>query len=409
MKFDVFFSICQSKVDGVLPSEQQMFENFFAQVKLADELGFENAWIAEAHLSTEVQKKNKRPVVPSFEGEIGLNTDIFQLAHKVFAMTKKINVGSAIMNLLSNGGPIARAEQTKTFLALHGANKDENRQLNLGFASGRFPYQISAYGIKPRNSFEASAWPVIKGKYFNQATELFLRLLKGEELQSKDLTAITVSREDFRDEKSYETAKRAYRESFASDMPELVEVESFLDFEALKIIPSTMKSELLNLYMGSHDPKAVELANQYLPCRVFNLSITPNEVIEKTNDRMKKIYNKDGGSWRRDMMPRTAMVFVNDDKALSEEEKNIKARELGLKAMTNYWKAMQGTVDKEKVEKAIDNTLCGSPEEIARQIRENYHPDDRIMLWFDFNNHNNTDVMNMMRIFKERVIPLCEG
>ena len=77
--------------------------------------------------------------------------------------------------------------------------------------------------------------------------------------------------------------------------------------------------------------------------------------------------------------------------------------------MTNYWKAMQGTVDKEKVEKAIDNTLCGSPEEIARQIRENYHPDDRIMLWFDFNNHNNADVMNMMRIFKERVIPLCEG
>ena len=64
-------------------------------------------------------------------------------------------------------------------------------------------------------------------------------------------------------------------------MPELVEVESFLDFEALKIIPSTMKPELLNLYMGSHDPKAVELANQYLPCRVFNLSITPNEVIEK--------------------------------------------------------------------------------------------------------------------------------
>ena len=31
------------------------------------------------------------------------------------------------------------------------------------------------------------------------------------------------------------------------------------------------------------------------------------------------------------MMPRTAMVFVNDDKALSEEEKNIQARELGLR------------------------------------------------------------------------------
>ena len=131
MKFDIFFSICQSKVDDVIPSEAQMFQNFFSQIKLADKLGFENAWIAEAHLSTEVQKGNKNPVVPNFEGEIGLNTDIFQLAHKVFSITENINVGSAIMNLLSNGGPIARAEQTLS-LALHGLIKTK-RKLNLGF------------------------------------------------------------------------------------------------------------------------------------------------------------------------------------------------------------------------------------------------------------------------------------
>ena len=59
MNFDVFFSICQSEVDGVIPSEKQMFQNFFSQVQLADMLGFENAWIAEAHLSTEAQKKKK--------------------------------------------------------------------------------------------------------------------------------------------------------------------------------------------------------------------------------------------------------------------------------------------------------------------------------------------------------------
>ena len=46
--------------------------------------------------------------------------------------------------------------------------------------------------------------------------------------------------------------------------------------------------------------------------------------------------------------------------------------------MTSYWKAMQGTVDKEKIAKSIDNTLCGSPEKIAEQIRENYHPDDAL-------------------------------
>ncbi len=409
MKFDIFFSICQSKVDGVIPSEAKMFENFFSQIKLADKLGFENAWVAEAHLSTEVQKENKNPVVPNFEGEIGLNTDIFQLAHKVFSMTENINLGSAIMNLLSNGGPIARAEQTLSFLALHGADKEEKRKLNLGFASGRFPYQISPYGIKPRNDFEESIWPILKGKVFQQSSELFLRLLKGEKISSKDLSKMSLCKSDFRDEKSLKKARDAYRELYSRQMPSELELESYFDFEQLKIVPNSYNPDLLNLYMGSHDPKAVKLANSHLPCRVFNLSITPKEVIEQTHQDMLEIYHKDGGPWQRDMMPQTLMVFVNDDKNLTPKEKNTKAREQALKAMASYWNAMQGTVDKEKLEKAVDNTLCGSPEKIAEQIRENYHPEDRIMLWFDFNNHNNKEVESMMRIFKERVMPLCEG
>ena len=246
MKFDIFFSICQSKVDGVIPSEAQMFQNFFSQIKLADKLGFENAWIAEAHLSTEVQKGNKNPVVPNFEGEIGLNTDIFQLAHKVFSITENINVGSAIMNLLSNGGPIARAEQTLSFLALHGADKNEKRKLNLGFASGRFPYQISAYGIKPRNDFERSIWPILKGKVFQQSTELFLRLLKGEQLSSSDLSKMILCKSDFRDEKSLEKAQDSYRELYSREMPSDLELESFQNFEELKIVPSAYNSDLLN-------------------------------------------------------------------------------------------------------------------------------------------------------------------
>ena len=85
MKFDVFFSICQTEVDGEIPSEKKMFENFFDQLELADELGFGTAWVAETHLSCQVQKENPDPVIPHFKGEIGLNTDILQMAHKVFA------------------------------------------------------------------------------------------------------------------------------------------------------------------------------------------------------------------------------------------------------------------------------------------------------------------------------------
>ena len=108
MEFDIFFSICQTEVDGYMPSERMMFENFFEQVELADRLGFGTAWVAESHLSTEVQKTNPGAVIPHFVGEIGLNTDILQLAHRIFARTKRIGVGSAIMNILCNGGPIAR-------------------------------------------------------------------------------------------------------------------------------------------------------------------------------------------------------------------------------------------------------------------------------------------------------------
>src|SRR6266404_7682798 len=118
MELDIFFSISQTEVDGYIPSERVMFENFFEQIELADRLGFGTAWVAESHLSTEVQKSNPGAVIPHFVGEIGLNTDILQLAHKIFAQTKNISVGSAIRNILCNGGPVAHAEAVKTFLTL---------------------------------------------------------------------------------------------------------------------------------------------------------------------------------------------------------------------------------------------------------------------------------------------------
>ena len=61
MKFDIFFSICQTYVDGYKPSEPQMLKHFFDQVKLADKLGFGTAWLAEVHLSCETQKKKSKP------------------------------------------------------------------------------------------------------------------------------------------------------------------------------------------------------------------------------------------------------------------------------------------------------------------------------------------------------------
>ena len=120
MEFDVFFSISQTPVDGYLPSEAEMFRNFFEQVEAADELGFGTAWVAESHLSSEVQKQTSNPVIPHWEGEVGLNSDILQLSHRVFARTKRIETDSAVMNIVCMGGPVAHAERVATFLAHHG-------------------------------------------------------------------------------------------------------------------------------------------------------------------------------------------------------------------------------------------------------------------------------------------------
>ncbi|HYI12714.1 MAG TPA: LLM class flavin-dependent oxidoreductase [Thermoanaerobaculia bacterium] len=392
MELDIFFSICQTDVHGYTPSERVMFENFFEQVVLADELGFGTAWVAESHLSTEVQKSNPGAVIPHFAGEIGLNTDILQLGHRVFARTKRIGIGSAIMNILCNGGPVAAAERIKTFLTLHGLDPEEQRILTVGFASGRFPFINVPYGIVPRDPVEAAAWPVVKNKIFEEATEIFLRLLKGEVLSSEQIARRSLKRADFWKDEDWQRVQDAYGQ-YADEIP----LQPRWRFPNLKIVPSEPRMELLRLSIGSHDPATQIFANTILPVGVFNLSITPGDEIEKTNERMRTHYHPDGGGWQRRLMPRTVLVFINDDPAQAQEE----ARD----ALSNYWRALEGTLDEEKVRRATNNALVGDPETIAAQMRERFDPEDRLMLWFDFNNHDSQRVMKNMHDFVTRVIP----
>jgi alkanesulfonate monooxygenase SsuD/methylene tetrahydromethanopterin reductase-like flavin-dependent oxidoreductase (luciferase family) len=399
MKFDIFLSICQTEVDGYMPTERVMFQNFFDQVTLADELGFGIAWVAETHLSCEIQKAGPEPVIPHFVGEIGLNTDILQMAHVVFGKTKRIEVGSAIRNILCNGGPIAHAEAIRTFLSLRGLG-DDRRKLNIGFAAGRFEFSNRPYGIRPRNAVEKAAWPAMKGKAMLEATEIFLRLLKGEKISRADCAMQVLRREDFRSDEDWKKVQAA-----AGGSPSEISVAPFWDFEKVGVIPFDAPLELLNLTIGTHDPASQKLANTIMPCGVFNLSITPPEVIEATHARMRADYHPSGGAWRRDMMPRTAMVFLDATPGLSSEEQTVKAKKAAEKAWITYWKAMEGTIDQRKVDQAVSNTLAGSPEVLAEAIRAKYHPEDRLMLWFDFNNHDNEAVKESMRVFMEKVAP----
>ena len=411
MLFDIFFSISQTPdTSGYIPSENEMFSNFFKQVELADELGFGVGWVAQAHLSTEVQKRNKIPVVPHYPGEVGLCTDFFQIAQKMFARTKKMEVGSAVLSILASGGPIAIAERVGSFLALHGLDNMEDRKLHIGFSAGRFEFMARPYGIVPRNIIEEAAWPALRGQIFAEASEIFLRLLNGEVISSNLIRDTTLTRENFRSDEDWIKVQNAAKEhNNLNEIPEKVEIPHRYDFEEIKTIPQNWRRELLNLVLGSHDPKLQIEVNKWRPVQVFNLSITPPHIIEQTHERMNENYHPDGGTWNRNMMPRTIMIFVNNEKDLSPKEQSIAAKEEAKAALNTYWSALEGTIDPSKVERATDNAVIGNVQEVAEQIIQRFNENDKLMCWFDFFNHDSERVQRNMKAFMNEVVPIVNG
>ena len=411
MLFDIFFSISQTPdTSGYIPSEKEMFSNFFEQVELADELGFGIGWVAQAHLSTEIQKRNNIPVVPHYPGEVGLCTDFFQIAQKMFSRTKKMEVGSAVLSILASGGPIAIAERVGAFLALHGMDDMEDRRLHIGFSAGRFEFMARPYGIIPRNMVEEIAWPALRGQIFAEASEIFLRLLNGEVISSNMIRDTVLTRDNFRSDEDWESVQNAAKEfTNQKEVPEIVEISHRYDFEEIKTIPQNWRRDLLNLVLGSHDPKLQIEVNKWRPVQVFNLSITPPHIIEETHERMDENYHIDGGKWNRSMMPRTIMVFVNNEDGLSSEEQSIAAKEEAKAALNTYWSALEGTIDPSKVERASDNAVIGNVEEVAQQIIQRFDKNDKLMCWFDFFNHDSERVQRNMKAFMDEVAPIVNG
>ena len=401
MEFDVFFSISQTPdATGTCPDETTMYANYLEQLTAADELGYGVAWLAQAHLSTEVQKRNKRPVIPHWEGEVGLCTDFFQLALLSMTQTKRIEVGSAVLSILANGGPIAVAERIGNFCALQEVRGD-SRKLNLGFSAGRFQFMASPYGIVPRNPLEEAAWPALRGQIFWEAAEIMLRLVRGDTICSDDIRKTILTRANFRSDEDWQSVQ-----TVNGNDSEEIEITRRYEFEEIKSVPQEWDRSRVNMVIGSHEPTLQEHVNTFMPVQVFNLSITQPEVIESTHERMKTAYM---GQWERRMMPRTVMVFLNEEEGLSEVEKTAAAQLESEGALSSYWAALEGTLDPAKVSKAANNAVIGNATEVAAQIRERFHPQDRLMLWFDFFRHDSARICRDMRAFMDKVVPLVNG
>ena len=202
-------------------------------------------------------------VVPHWQGEVGLCTDFPQLAREAFRRTSNIEIGSAVVFILASGGPIAQAERMANVLMLHGLDPDEKRRLHVGFSAGRFEFMARPYGIVPRNAIEEAAWPALRGQIFLEAAEIFLRLLRGDVVNSDEVRTTVLTRDNFRSDEDWQTVQEATMEFEALEAPpEAVHIPNRYVFEDLQIVPKTFNRSLLNLVAGTHDPKA----QTFVPC-----------------------------------------------------------------------------------------------------------------------------------------------
>jgi alkanesulfonate monooxygenase SsuD/methylene tetrahydromethanopterin reductase-like flavin-dependent oxidoreductase (luciferase family) len=403
MIFDLFHSI--GRIDS-LPervTDAEVFRGFFAQAALAEELGFSRVWVAESHFSSEVQKRHREPVIPNYQGEVGLNADSFQLAQYLFAKTKKIGFGTAILNIVGgNGGPIAAADRVRS-LAFFNSLSDKPREVAIGVASGRFPYINAPFGIVPRDGAETALWNQYKNLIFIEALEIFLRLVNGETFSSAETADHEISTKSFKDPTQLAAANAALAKVGVAEITDSSphRYAKRWQFEALKLVPELVaKPDWFRIVLGSTDPTARRHGLKFFDMDIFNLSFTPPDQLRAQHEDLTKAYGALGHKWHRARMPRTVLVFIdkNENKAL----------EMASQCFDTYIEAMRGTVQLPPKSALMERALIGDPVHIREQLAPNnpngFEKDDRLMLWFEFNQTDQKAIAGQMRLFQEQVI-----
>lgn len=391
MIFDLFHSVSDPVVGGRTLGAGRCFAQLLQQVQLAEELGMARVWCAESHFSSEAQKLGVSPAIPNFHGEVGLNADSFQLFHWLAAHTRRIGLGTAIHNIVGgSGGPIASADRVNLLRFVNRELWRQPRELAIGVASGRFPYQNAPFGLLPRDREEELLWAPVQRIAFYEALEIFLRLLSGETLGHTALTHHAVSREE---------ALAALGAARAEELEGLTwpyVPERRWRFDALRLVPEGGARDDLRVVLGSSDERALSLARRFWSVDLFNLSFTPPQAIERLHAQQQAC---DPG-WCRARLPRTVLVFAQPSPA--------RAREHAERALDTYLDAMRGTAQVPDKQVLLERALVGDAAQLREQLapgaRHGFHPEDRLMLWFEFNQQDGAEIERQMRYFFEQVV-----
>jgi hypothetical protein len=381
MKFDVFSSLEQGMdTGGALRAPADTLRDYIRTVGVAESCGYWCSWTAESHYSTLEQRRllGNAAEIPNWPAEICANTDFFSLALAVASKHPNIDLGSAITNIVAAGGPVVAAERVHLLDALASATQMPNT-FHIGMAGGRFDYLYRIAGLHPRNQAERQHWNAVKSAIAAEAAEIVVRLVQGNALCSDELSSRVLVNPDT-------GARQALKGRWT--------------FETTRVAQSPV-SDRVQLYAASHNRDLYTELNQYRPVRALNLSITPSVEIDRNQRHLADVYHPHGGAWSRAFLPQTALVFLDADRDAARRAAEAK--------LARYWSAMLGTVEQSKVDDSASNSLVGTPADIAEQIVGRYYPDDRLMLWFDFQYRDLGEVHDAVRRFAADVVPLLPG
>ena len=99
------------------------------------------------------------------------------------------------------------------------------------------------YGIVPRNEIEEVAWPALRGQIFAEASEIFLRLLNGEVISSKDVRKTILNRDNFYSDEDWRKVQEVAKQIYGIESrPQEIEIPRRYQFEQIKTIPQDWRS-----------------------------------------------------------------------------------------------------------------------------------------------------------------------
>jgi alkanesulfonate monooxygenase SsuD/methylene tetrahydromethanopterin reductase-like flavin-dependent oxidoreductase (luciferase family) len=139
MRFGILFT-SHPNTDTEPYPHHGVHERVTREVLRADELGFDYAWLAEHHFTT----------------EYGIMPDVFVYAGYLAALTKRIRIGTAVVTLpLAN--PVRVAENAAFVDILSGG------RFTLGLGSGYRKYEFDGFGVDfdARRDIQEEALPVL--------------------------------------------------------------------------------------------------------------------------------------------------------------------------------------------------------------------------------------------------------